>query len=46
MCDVKVDSGVADAAMPCQRLEQVNGNALVGQVRQKSSAAAVAAGAF
>ena len=32
--------------MPGQSLEQVNGNALVGQVRQKSSAAAVAAGTF
>ncbi len=32
--------------MTGQRLEQVNGNALVGQVRQKRSAAAVAAGTF
>ena len=32
--------------MPSQRLEQVNGNALVGQVRQKRSAATVAAGTF
>ncbi len=32
--------------MPGQHLEQVNGNALVGQVRQKRSAAAVAAGPF
>ncbi len=40
-----VRSGGADAAVPGQRLEQVNGNALVGQVRQKCPAAAVAAGA-
>ena len=32
--------------MPGQRLEQVNGNSLVGQVRQKRPAAAVAAGPF
>jgi len=32
--------------VPGQRLEQVNGNALVGQVRQKCPAAAVAAGPF
>ena len=43
---VEVGGGGADAAVPGQRLEQVNGNALVGQVRQKRSAAAVAAGAF
>jgi hypothetical protein len=43
---VEVGSGGADAAVPDQRLEQVNGNALVGQVRQKRPAAAVAAGAF
>ncbi len=32
--------------MAGQRLEQVNGNALVGQVRQKCPAATVAAGTF
>ena len=43
---VEVSCGGADAAVPGQRLEQVNSNALVGQVRQKSPAAAMAAGAF
>jgi hypothetical protein len=43
---VKVGSGGADAAVPGQRLEQVNGNVLVGQVCQKRSAAALTAGAI
>ena len=43
---VEVGGGGADAAVPGQRLEQVNGNALVGQVRQKRPPAAVTAGTF
>ena len=43
---VEVGVGGADVAVPGQRLEQVNRNALVGQVRQKRPAAALAAGPF
>ena len=43
---VQVSSGGADAAVPGQRFQNMNRCALVGQVGQKSPAAAVAAGSF